>query len=472
MTTQMLLERPAAPAQKMMLVTSNDGGGGMSSMTYDSRLQYKTPNVTDRVKTEQTKDQSLVQDFSTRRALNLKKNWVSEADPKKAAANSNPSKKNSEAALAEIDNRLKSLMDRLSSQQKLLKPAEKPSSEMQHFLDSTSSSQSQQNNTSMASSASTSALLESSSSAITSPTTVTSPPATSSFLRSPPAAPSSTSQNNSSNPRFMQGAMPKAYRSMSSEQQSEKVDKSFEEVESIAVPELMPSKITSESSDYETEDEVKDAKVENSQDVVVAPEAENISHVSIAAALPNESSSFGEEFESCNEGDESADAANVEAVNPSLLILNNESKNANESSIFATPDPDQPPPPTDPPPPLATSSPYTSMEQQIDFIDSEDKSESIAAEVEQPKPKPLLFGDADVTDIYREKDHKERMVKYNNFREKEKSVVADLILSNGGTGGMGSRRSNGNRSSSAVTRSRSGLFSFKHLYFRKATQYF
>ena len=56
-----LLERPAAPAQKMMLVTSNDGGGGMSSMTYDSRLQYKTPNVTDRVRTEQTKDQSLVQ---------------------------------------------------------------------------------------------------------------------------------------------------------------------------------------------------------------------------------------------------------------------------------------------------------------------------------------------------------------------------------------------------------------------------
>ena len=36
-----LLERPAAPAQKMMVVTSNEGGGGISSMTYDSRLQYK-----------------------------------------------------------------------------------------------------------------------------------------------------------------------------------------------------------------------------------------------------------------------------------------------------------------------------------------------------------------------------------------------------------------------------------------------
>ena len=91
-------------------------------------------------------------------------------------------------------------------------------------------------------------------------------------------------------------------------------------------------------------------------------------------ALPNESSSFGDEFESCNEGEESA--ANVEAVNPSLLLISNgeididDAKNANESSIFATPDLDQPPEaPSNPPPPLATSSPYTSMEQQIDFID-------------------------------------------------------------------------------------------------------
>ena len=291
---------------------------------------------------------------------------MSEAEPAianksatSAAGNSssNPSKKSSEAALAEIDNRLKSLMDRLSSQQKLLKPAEKPSSEMQHFLSSTSSSQ-QNNASSMASSASTSALLESSSSAITSPTTVTSPPAAA-LLRSPPAATSNTSQNS----RFMQGAMPKAYRSMS----SEKPDKSFEEVESITVPELPDTSakdvdakiITSGSSDFETEEE------EKAKSDAGAPEA--------VKALPNESSSFGDEFESCNEGEESA--TNVEAVNPSLLLISNgeidiDAKNANESSIFATPDLDQPPEaPSHPPPPLATSSPYTSMEQQIDFID-------------------------------------------------------------------------------------------------------
>ena len=294
---------------------------------------------------------------------------MSEAEPANANksatsaagnSSSNPSKKSSEAALAEIDNRLKSLMDRLSNQQKLLKPAEKPSSEMQHFLSSTSSSQ--QNNASMASSASTSALLESSSSAITSPTTVTSPPAAAALLRSPPSATSNTSQNS----RFMQGAMPKAYRSMS----SEKPDKSFEEVESIAVPELpdtsakdVDAKITSGSSDFETEEEeVKEGKARSD---VEPPEAVKV--------LPNESSSFGDEFESCNEGDESANA--VEAVNPSLLLISNgeieaDCKNANESSIFATPDLDQPPEaPSNPPPPLATSSPYTSMEQQIDFID-------------------------------------------------------------------------------------------------------
>ena len=70
-----VLERPGAPVDKM-LVTSKEGGGGMSSMTYDSRLKYKTPNVTDRLITEQTKSKGVLQDFSTRRALNLKKNWV------------------------------------------------------------------------------------------------------------------------------------------------------------------------------------------------------------------------------------------------------------------------------------------------------------------------------------------------------------------------------------------------------------
>ena len=64
-----------------------------------------------------------------------------------------------------------------------------------------------------------------------------------------------------------------------------------------------------------------------------------------------------------------------------------------------------------------------------------------------------------MTDIYREKDHKERLAKLTHFRQKEKSVVADLILNNkdSGSGSGGGRRANGNRSASAVTRSRSGF---------------
>ena len=66
-----------------------------------------------------------------------------------------------------------------------------------------------------------------------------------------------------------------------------------------------------------------------------------------------------------------------------------------------------------------------------------------------------------MTNIYREKDHKERLAKLTHFREKEKSVVADLILNNkDGGGGSGGRRANGNRSASAVTRSRSGFLHF------------
>ena len=102
----------------------------------------------------------------------------------------------------------------------------------------------------------------------------------------------------------------------------------------------------------------------------------------------------------------------------------------------------------------------------VELLPSEDKSESTTAEAEAvpspepPKepPKPLLFGAAEVTNIYREKDHKERLAKLTHFREKEKSVVADLILNNKDSGGgSGGRRANGNRSASAVTRSRSGL---------------
>ena len=97
----------------------------LSSLTYASRLQYKTPNLSGRLQIEEVKQAGLVT-RSTQRALSLKKNWVSDAP----ASVTTGKKSNA----AEMDGRLKSLMERLSNQQSLLKPADKPSSQMEHML--------------------------------------------------------------------------------------------------------------------------------------------------------------------------------------------------------------------------------------------------------------------------------------------------------------------------------------------------
>jgi hypothetical protein len=91
----------------------------------NSRLQYKTPNLSGRLLNEEVKQAGYVT-RSTQRALSLKKNWVSDAPATVTTG------KKSDAA--ELDNRLKSLMERLSNQQSLLKPADKPSSQMEHIL--------------------------------------------------------------------------------------------------------------------------------------------------------------------------------------------------------------------------------------------------------------------------------------------------------------------------------------------------
>jgi hypothetical protein len=103
----------------------------LSSLTYTSRLQYKTPNLSGRLQTEEVKQTGYVT-RSTQRALSLKKNWVSDAP---AAVTTGK-----KSSAAELDSRLKSLMERLSNQQSLLKPAEKHSSQMEHLLKNSPSS--------------------------------------------------------------------------------------------------------------------------------------------------------------------------------------------------------------------------------------------------------------------------------------------------------------------------------------------
>ena len=125
------LPDPSHLAQAVPLGPAAYGTGlyqpSLSSMT---KYQYKTPALSSSQPPPSTQYRTLSGVLSN----NLKKNWVTPA----AAPASQSQRKIDQA---EIDARLKSLMDRLSSQQSLLKPAEKPSAQMQHYLQSTSSSQ-------------------------------------------------------------------------------------------------------------------------------------------------------------------------------------------------------------------------------------------------------------------------------------------------------------------------------------------
>jgi hypothetical protein len=94
------------------------------------KYQYKTPTMSS---SSSQKPATQYRTLSGVLSNNLKKNWVTTAPQ--------ASQTQRKVSQSEIDDRLKSLMDRLSSQQSLLKPAEKPSSQMQHFLDSTNKPQ-------------------------------------------------------------------------------------------------------------------------------------------------------------------------------------------------------------------------------------------------------------------------------------------------------------------------------------------
>ena len=97
-----------------------------------ARFQYKTPNLADDLAKKEKSMPSAHIGRSTQRQLNLKKNWVSDAS---MTGNNH---KAAGVQKGDLDNRFKSLMDRLSNQQKLLKPADKPSTQMEHFMKRTS----------------------------------------------------------------------------------------------------------------------------------------------------------------------------------------------------------------------------------------------------------------------------------------------------------------------------------------------
>ena len=104
----------------------------LSSLT---KYQYKTPSLPS---TSATPAAPQYRTLSGVLSNNLKKNWA-------AGPEANTDRPQRKVDQTEIDARLKSLMDRLSSQQSLLKPADKPSAQMQHYLDQVSTSPSPNN---------------------------------------------------------------------------------------------------------------------------------------------------------------------------------------------------------------------------------------------------------------------------------------------------------------------------------------
>ena len=113
-------------------------GASLENLNYSAnRFKYKTPNLTDDLAKNQKSAvaNSAYVGRSTQRAFNLKKHWVSDANAHGAGAQN---KDNNAEKKSDLNNRFNSLMDRLSNQQKLLKPADKPSTQMEHFMKRTS----------------------------------------------------------------------------------------------------------------------------------------------------------------------------------------------------------------------------------------------------------------------------------------------------------------------------------------------
>ncbi|XP_059096471.1 F-actin-monooxygenase MICAL3-like isoform X1 [Tigriopus californicus] len=427
-----------------------------ASMSIAAHYQYKTPNLSDRFRSDQQKS-TITQDYSTRRALNLKKNWVSEAQTSVAT------KKKVDSA--EIDNRLKSLMDRLSSQQKLLKPAEKPSTEMQHFLTSTSNQ-----------------VPKSMLSTIKSPTAIS---------------------HNAPNPGNSRPSAAYASHYRSEVEPVPVPVKDFKEVEQIIVPELKApvaalktgngstsssNESSGSGSSHESAPEplmdlpnhlTRNEEIQ-SVSVDLGPE-DTVDHLQVQLAN-NDSGSSRDEFVSCNEEDKDG----VEAAHTNLAVIDQcesviEAVNLNVSlkSEFQTAENIDDPDSSDPKPEeitspdlahmkaVATSSPMD--HDDIDFIDDGDVlTEPLTFKTEKPPKLSLsiqteeinideqscsppiiskfakeesaspvkkvfspiaILSEDDNTGIYKESNPQQRMAKYNSVMQKENSVIHDMIRS-------------------------------------------
>ena len=357
------------------IIEANTRPAAENNSNYSGNRLYKTPNLADKPKEPSTTTSNYI-GRSTARAFNLKKHWVSDA------SNAKTNDKNS-MGKTEVDNRLKSLMDRLSNQQKLLKPAEKPSKQMEHFMSSGTGPSNGMKS-------------------ISSDPLVTSPSMVPSISRQ-------TSEN-----QKLHYAPP--YQSIMNGIQIQP-----KEQKPIETPFVVPSVVTNGIPPTEEEEKPprpptpkmfqESSKVKESKPENLEPSPETT-------------------FESCNQEDieehenqetilePSSEAENSAFLTPANeLSLNPEDLKESDDIPLADCETTENQEPLEP---LATSSPAVVIELMS-------PTESEKSFIRQQSDVKLT--DDEIMRIYQERNPLERLAKFNSYKKKQSSVVHDMILS-------------------------------------------
>ncbi len=387
--------------------TANNLNSAFSATKY----QYKTPNLVDEAKKESTVGSNYV-GRSTARAFNLKKNWVSDA----SSLSQNQNKPNG-VQKKQLDDRFKSLMDRLSNQQKLLKPAEKPSTQMEHFMKRTT--------------------MNNPIKSISTDPLITSP------LKSPGVVFSrQISENVTSSSKF---SYPPPYKSvgMSNGVSAGNIHESSRvpPEESKTRPVFFIDEIKDEpESNAEKPSELDKALEENEAESEEPPPIPPIPDIYIEehskaleekAKVEQESSSKEESatdnttFESCNDDVTNEEnfmtPANELSLNPGHLNDVEDIPLADDVCEIV------------PELPQATSSPFIVSNEHLlkeSFEDLKSPTESEKAFIQRCSDVKLT--DDEIMRIYKEQNPLERLAKFNSLKKKQSSVVHNMILSNSG----------------------------------------
>ena len=437
-------------------------GASLENLNYSAnRFKYKTPNLTDDLAKNQKSAvaNSAYVGRSTQRAFNLKKHWVSDANAHGAGAQntSNAEKK------SDLNNRFNSLMDRLSNQQKLLKPADKPSTQMEHFMKRTSQG--------TVKSISTDPLITS---PLKSPAVIfsrqTSEMAKSSegqkFTYPPPYRPAMPTTNgmgsmvptpnSMQNQKFNSVHQEPATKSIQNQKynlvhqepvitksNSEKAlfyidsDKSEEIKEETSVkeleqepapppippiPEIYVEKHKALLSEKKSQEHlnkiIQEQKQQEPEQEPISPETNDEESI--------EASTINTTFESCNENvaedtneENYMTPANELSLNPEDLKDQDDIPLADEEDLSVAETV------MDDIQPLATSSPAIDISGSTEYIKSPTESEKAFI----LKCKEIKLTDDEIRRIHQERNPIERLARFNSLKKKQSSVVHGIILS-------------------------------------------